>query len=197
VIDVANAPLSEQVAELERLLGASDIVPRLLDLVAPVQLPNWYLGAGAVSQTVWNLFHGFDPDDGIRDYDIVYFDPDVSPDREQSIEYEVTRAVGPLGVQLDVKNQARVHLWYADRFGKPVEPYESCEQAIRTWPSTASCIGVRRTATDAFVVCAPHGLHDLFAMVVRPNKTLVREAVFRDKSARWQARWPKLRVLEW
>ena len=37
-------------------------------------MPNWYLGAGGVVQTVWNMKHGFDPEHGIKDYDLVYYD---------------------------------------------------------------------------------------------------------------------------
>jgi len=181
---------------LEQLLAGSRVV-RLLELIAPLGMPHWYVGAGAVSQTVWNRLHGFELDDGIRDYDVAYFDPDLSADREQSVAGQVARVAAPLDVELDVKNQARVHLWYGERFGKPIDPYPSCEAAIATWPTTASCVGIRFDGDGAFVVCAPFGLDDLLAMVVRPNKTLVTVAVFREKAARWKARWPRLTVIDW
>ena len=37
---------------------------------------NWYVGAGGVNQTVFNYYHGYECDYGIKDYDIVYFDED-------------------------------------------------------------------------------------------------------------------------
>ena len=39
---------------------------------------RWYLGAGAVAGTVWNIVHGFDSEYGIKDYDLVYWDDDIS-----------------------------------------------------------------------------------------------------------------------
>lgn len=53
-------------------------------------LPGWYFGAGGVAQTVWNLGHGFAPDAGIKDYDLVYFDPDdLSAGPERRVEEQV------------------------------------------------------------------------------------------------------------
>jgi len=45
-------------------------------------LKNYYLAAGAVNQTVFNYYHDFPLDQGIKDFDIVYFDPDVSYEKE-------------------------------------------------------------------------------------------------------------------
>jgi hypothetical protein len=104
--------------------------------------------------------------------------------------------VPALGVTVDVTNEARVHLWYEQRFGVPLEPYGSTEEAIATWPTTASSVGVR-PAGSGLAVCAPFGLRDLFALVVRPNKTLVTEAIYTAKAARWQATWPRLTILGW
>jgi hypothetical protein len=41
-------------------------------------------------------------------------------------------------------------------------------------------------------ICAPFGLDDLFAMVVRPNKTLVTREVYDEKVRRWRTAWPRL-----
>jgi hypothetical protein len=86
--------------------------------------------------------------------------------------------------------------WYEQRFHRPLAPYRSVEHAIATWPTTASSVGVRCDG-DAFVVCAPFGLADLFAMVVRANTTLVDEPVYRAKAERWWRTWPQVTVLPW
>jgi uncharacterized protein len=159
-------------------------------------LPDWYFGAGGVAQTVWNVLHGFEPADGIKDYDLVYFDPtDLSVNGERRVE-EVRARLADVGVTPDVKNEARVHLWYEDRFGRPIQPYRSSGEAIATWPTTASSVGVRYRGND-FVVCAPFGLTDLFHMIARPNKTIVSREVYEEKVARWSARWPQLTVVPW
>jgi hypothetical protein len=194
---LADADLATQVAALDRLLRESPVVGPLLDALPGWGLPGCYIGAGAVAQTVWNAAHGFALDVGVKDADVVYFDPgDLSREAEVRTEELVARSVPALGVAVDVTNEARVHLWYEQRFGVPLEPYGSTEEAIATWPTTASSVGVR-PAGSGLAVCAPFGLRDLFALVVRPNKTLVTEAIYTAKAARWQATWPRLTILGW
>jgi uncharacterized protein len=163
-------------------------------------LPSWYLGAGAIAQTAWNELHGFESAHGIRDYDLVFFDPhDLSAEKEQSIEATVRSDLGRLGdvgSMIDVKNEARVHLWYESVFGRAIPPYRSAEHAISTWPTIASSIGVRYE-NNRFVVCAPFGLRDLFSMIVRANPTLIDRGVYEAKVARWTENWPRLAVLPW
>jgi hypothetical protein len=196
---LADADLATQVAALERLLRASPVVAPLLEALPGWGLPGCYVGAGTVAQTVWNAAHGFAPDLGVKDADVVYFDPeDLSAEAEDRAESLVARSVPSLGVAVDVTNEARVHLWYERRFGVPLEPYGSAEAAIATWPTTAASIGVRPVSGGAgLAVCAPFGLRDLFALVVRPNKTLVTEDVYTAKAARWRATWPGLTILDW
>lgn len=190
-------PIDLQVEYLWEALAKNAIVEALLEAAAEMALPAWYLGASGISQTVWNLQHGFDPGSGIRDYDLVYFDADdLSDESRRCIEAEVARRVSDFGVTVDVHNEARVHLWYGRRFGKEIEPYRSTEDAIATWPTTASAVGVRRD-TSGSTVFAPFGLSDLFGMVARPNKAIVGRDVYEEKVARWSSRWPLLRVIPW
>jgi hypothetical protein len=190
------APLHEQIGYLAEALRHNRVAQALLEVAADMALPNWYFGAGGVSQTVWNLRHGFDPEAGIKDYDIAYFDPNLSSEAERRIEEELTHRLSVLNVALDVNNEARVHLWYAERFGRAVDPYVSTEDAISTWPTTASCVGVRLDP-HGFVVCAPYGLTDVFGMVARPNKKIVTREIYEEKTGRWMRRWPRLNVLPW
>ena len=89
-----------------------------------------------------------------------------------------------------------MHTWYEQRFGRPLSAYRSSEHAIATWPTTATSVGVR-SGDNGFEVCAPFGLTDLFAMVVRPNAKLVSQAVYQAKADRWRQIWPRLTVLPW
>lgn len=193
----ASASVDVQIRALETALGQSGAVTAIIERLEAVSLPCWYLAGGGVVHTVWNLLHGFDPTRGIKDYDVIYFDPDeMSGETEKATEQRVLEVCSDLGLTLDVTNEARVHLWYESRFGHPIPPYRSSEHAISTWPTTASCVGVRREAGD-FVVCAPYGLSDVFSMTVRPNKTLVDHAVYEEKTQRWAALWPRITVLAW
>jgi hypothetical protein len=191
-----DAPLGEQVDALERLVRTNPVANAILMGARQFSLPSWYLGAGAVAQTVWNNLHGFDAFAGIKDYDLVYFDEDdLTREAEQAVEDRVRALFADLNVNVDVTNEARVHVWYAERFGRSISPYGSSEAAIATWPTTATSVGVRHDG--GFAVCAPYGLSDLFGMVVRPNKVIVPRSVYEAKAARWAAVWPKLTVLEW
>jgi hypothetical protein len=193
----ADEDFSTQLAALERMLQASTAVGTILDRVRGLSLPDWYLGAGAITHTVWNDLHGYAPARGIKDYDIVYFDAgDLTSDGEAHVGDAVRSLFVDLGVRVDVKNQARVHLWYERRFGKRIEPYRSSGDAISTWPTTATSVGVR-VEDRGMTVCAPFGLHDVFAMVVRPNKTLITRDIYDEKVRRWRATWPRLTVLDW
>ena len=178
------APLHRQIACVWDALAENSVVQALLDVASEMQLPDWYLGASGVSQTVWNLCHGFDPAAGIRDYDLVYFDGnDLSDETRRDVEADVARRVADFGVTVDVHNEARVHLWYEKRFGRQIEPYRSTEDAIATWHTTASAVGVRRDSAGS-AVFAPFGLSDLLGMVARPNKAIVSRDVYEDRNSR-------------
>lgn len=194
---LAHASLARQTEALGAIVRTNPIVCALLDGLPRLGLACWYLGAGGVTHTVWNHLHGFAPIHGISDYDVVYHDPhDLSEASEHRCEAAATALVGADAVKLDVTNEARVHLWYQQRFGRPLAPYRSVEHAIATWPTTATSLGVRSDNGD-LVVCAPFGLADLFGMVVRPNTTLVDRDVYQAKADRWQRHWPQLTVLPW
>jgi hypothetical protein len=185
------------VRALERAVRTNPVALAVLVEAERLELPSWYLGAGAVAQTVWNDLHGFEATHGIADYDLVYFDDsDLTASGEKAVEDRIAQALRRLAVRVDVTNEARVHLWYSERFGRPIPPYRSVEEAIGTWPTTASSIGVRYEA-GRFVVCAPFGLSDLFEMIVRPNRALVDRTVYESKAERWRAIWPRLSIQPW
>lgn len=192
-----DSALHRQVEYLQAALSQNPVAEAVLSLGAELALPGWYFGAGGVSQTVWNIRHGFEPAEGIKDYDLVYFDPnDLSEDSRRAVEDEVAARLSSFDVVVDVHNEARVHLWYEQRFGRRIDPYRSTEHAVATWPTTASCVGVRRDS-DGLTVCAPYGLADALGMVARPNKAIVSRDVYEEKVLRWARRWPRLRVIPW
>jgi hypothetical protein len=190
------APLHPQIRYLEEALTANPVVQALLGVLEEMGLAGWYLASGSISQTVWNIRHGFDPTEGIKDYDVAYFDPTSDPAADQAIEARIAGRLPQFEINLDIKNQAFVHLWYEQRFGRKLDPYVSTEHAISTWPTTASAVGVRADA-DGFTVLAPFGLSDLLGMVARPNKAIVTQDVYEEKTNRWAARWPRLTVVPW
>lgn len=194
---LAHSPVARQAEALEAIVRTNPVITLLLDRLPELELPSWYLGAGGIAQTVWNHFHGFASDYGIKDYNVVYFDPDdLTEASEKAAETRVTELIDGGEVKIDLTNEARVHAWYERRFGRPLAPYRSAEHAIATWPTTATSVGVR-SDTGEFIVCAPFGLADLFSMTVRPNTTLVDQAIYQAKAERWRQLWPQLTVLAW
>lgn len=180
-------------AELRENSWLSEILRRFDD----IGLPDAWIVAGCIAQTVWNLACGDAAESGIKDIDIVYFDhAELSAETEVDHERRLADYFSDLPVKLDVKNEARVHLWYEEVFGYPIAPYRSTADAIASFPTTATALGVR-WADDKFACCAPFGLEDLFALRVRPNKRQITPAIYAAKVRRWQSIWPELTFLAW
>jgi hypothetical protein len=174
--------------------------PRVRDVLARADalgLPDWYLAAGCLFQTVWNVLDGRDPEHGINDYDLIYHvDSDLSWDAEDVVIRRCAEAFGDLAVDVEVRNQARVHLWYEDHFGVPYAPLRSSAEAVDRYAAHA-CRVAMRTSDGTLAVYAPSGFDDLFAFVVRPNPVVAPRHVYETKSARWKRLWPRLTVIPW
>lgn len=182
---------------LECLLRQSPILQTIFERWDDVHLPDAWLVAGAVAQTVWNIKHERDPGAGIKDIDIVYFDAgDLSAEGEVAQEARLRDLFADLRLQFDVKNEARVHLWYGEKFGREIVPYTSTADAIATFPTTATSVGVQPNGSG-LAIEAPFGLDDLLGMIVRPNRVLVSRAVYEAKAERWRQNWRRLDIRPW
>ncbi len=193
-----NKNLQTQIGLLQEVLMQNPVIAKILKLAPNLELPHWYLGSGCIAQTIWNELHGFDLTNGIKDYDLVYYDAsDVSVKAQDFCIEKSKRLFGQLAVPIEVVNEARVHLWYEEEFGKKIEAYQSAEEAISEWPTTATSIGVCTDQNGKFTVFAPFGLNDLWGMVVRPNKAKITEEIYLNKVKRWTSVWLKLKVIPW
>lgn len=181
---------------LAGLLRASPRVLRVLQAARDLRLPDGWLFSGAVYQTAWNALTSRPADHGIKDFDIGYFDPDTSWEAEDAVIRRTSAALpAPLAELVEVRNQARVHLWFEDKFGEPYAPLGSTLEALERFVCPAFAVGARLETNGAIRVRAPFGLDDLFAMRLRPNpnRALSPEAYARvTRSAR--QRWPELTV---
>lgn len=186
--------MSNLQTELYSIVNKSTKITCILQALQKIQPPHWYLGAGCIAQSVWNHICNCDVGYAIKDYDIVYFDKDISAEKEQQYTHKIREYIPQLDI--DVTNQARVHCWYEKIFGKRIEPYHSVEQAIQSWPTTATAIGIRQVQ-DKFEVYAPFGLDDLFSLTVRANKWIITQDIYENKTKRWQQKWPQLNIIPW
>jgi uncharacterized protein len=165
---------------------------RQLAVVAALDLPDCWIGAGFVRSAVWDALHARPPSVPDGDVDVVWFDPaQASVGEDQAIE----AALGSRepATRWSVKNQARMHARNDDR------RYGSTADAVCAWPESATAIAVRSRAGDLDVL-APHGLGDLFDLIVRPTPAFADAklpvVLTRVRDKRWFERWPLLRLAE-
>ncbi|MDT9002280.1 nucleotidyltransferase family protein [Paucibacter sp. APW11] len=183
-------------AQLAALAQASPWLRTALCAVQQLGLPQWCIGAGAVRNLVWDALHGHETPTPLSDVDVAFFDADdVSPERDARLQAQLQQRLPAL--PWEVTNQAGVHLWFEACFGHAVAPLTSLEDAVASWPECATAVGLTLTREGAIEVIAPHGLDDLFAMVVRRNPARVSVETYRLRVAgkRYLQRWPRVTVL--
>lgn len=187
--------MSELEGRLEAIVRAAPSLMQVLAIARAQALPDWLVVSGAIYQRVFNHLTGRDPDYGIKDYDLAYFDAsDISYEAEDVVIKRVAAAFQPpLREMVEVRNQARVHLWFEDHFGEPYAPLSASAEALERFVSPIFSVGARLEADDRLAIVAPFGLEDLFAMRLRPN--LVRKTGgFARIAANVKSRWPELSV---
>ena len=142
---------------------------------------------------MWNLRDGRPPGAGIRDHDVFYWDGDTSWDAEDVVIRRAAALGAEIGARLEVRNQARVHLWYERRFGVSCPPLRSAQDGIDRFLVAGTAVGI---ALDTGEVYAPFGLDDLAEGVLRINPRHPSPALFHAKAEDYRARWPWLRIID-
>lgn len=165
----------------------------LLDQLETFGLPDCWIVAGCLTQTAWNVQTGRALDYGINDYDVFYFDPDLSWEAEDRVIGDCRALSDRFGARIEIRNQARVHLWYPQKYGKPYTALSRATDGIDRFLTRCTQVGL---SSDGIHVYAPAGLNDVEGLIVHPNLTPNFSAeAYRTKSARWQALWPELKVI--
>lgn len=177
---------------LETIIRSDPDLMGLLDYLREMALPQWRLVSGCLYQTVWNVLTRRPRGTGIQDYDVIYFDAaDLSWEAEDAV---IRRATSTLPLQ--IRNQARVHLWYERHFGVPYAPLRCADKSLTRYPATVQAIGARLESDGRLDIIAPFGSHDVFAMVMRPNPAFDHRPSFEAKAARARSIWPEVSVAE-
>ena len=132
-------------ARLETILRQSPTLMRVLETARDLALPDWMIFSGAIYQRVLNHLTGRDLDYGIKDYDLGYHDAsDTSYEAEDLVIRRVAAAFEPpLRELVEVRNQARVHLWFEGKFGEAYAPLASTAEALSRFTTVAFSVGVR------------------------------------------------------
>ena len=171
----------------------------ILKAVKRLKLPDWWIGAGFVRGKVWDSLHGYTSRTPLSDIDVIYFDEEDFLDSETKEESTKQEKIyeGKLeklipGVDWSVTNQARMHVFHN------TNPYKSSQEALADWVETATCVGVKIDDKNDFVLTAPHGIHDLVNLILKPTtKTEKNLEGFHTRIAnkKWLTKWPKLKLL--
>lgn len=197
---LASQALETQAAAFATTVLRNTRVKAVLERLALLDLPPWYLTAGALFQSVWNAASGADDlAAGIRDLDLFFYDgDDLSYEAEDVVIKRCLAACADIDVELEPRNEARVHIWYPDKFGKTIDQYRDLEHAISSFAATCCCVALSLDPGGKLAVHATHGFDDLFTLTLRPNPSgIAPRAVYEDKSQRWMTVWPDLTKLPW
>jgi hypothetical protein len=160
---------------------------RLLEIVGRLCLPDAWIGAGFVRNAVWDALTFRQPSP-LNDIDVVYFD---RGNRRSEHDAEIALVRACPGVPWTVKNQARMHVRNGDA------PYRDSADAIAHWPETATAVAANLSQGRVNVI-APHGVADLFGLIVRPTPAFAAKLDLyraRIRQKNWRVRWPELTIL--
>jgi len=165
----------------------------LLRVLVELELPQCMLTAGCLFQALWNLKIGREPGWGVKDYDVIYFDSDLSWEAEDRVIQRVRQACGGLADKVEVRNQARVHLWYEEKFGVAYSPLRKVTDGIDRYLVRSTCLGLDVRTGELY---STHGSEDLQHGLLRSNPLNHQPEMFLEKARSYQARWPWLTIEE-
>jgi hypothetical protein len=178
---------------------ANPLNRKILERLPMLGAPNACLVAGSVYQAWWNALSGRPVAEGVKDYDIFYYDAaDLSYEAEDAVIQRARALLADLDVLIDVKNQARVHLWYQKRFGGGAYPaLQQVEDGISRFLVRSTCIGLMPQVDGALRLIAPYGIEETRRGELRPTPFRADDRDrFREKAQSYVARWPWLRIIE-
>ena len=161
----------------------------MLEAIRPLRLPDWYIAAGAIRNSVWDSLHGSLSPRPHSDLDVIYFDEANAISDAPS----VLQAALP-EYTWEVTNQATIHHWQSQVAGRDIPAYNSVAAAMMSWPETATAVGVRLSERGTLEFIAPYGLADLFSLTLPPSPGASdpRAYTSRLRLKAWHVRWPRL-----
>jgi hypothetical protein len=193
---LAGQPLETQRAAMAGLIRDEPVLMEVLAGIA--DLPEGLLVAGALYNLAWNRLTGRPGLAGVADIDVFYFDDsDLGYDAEDAVIRRLAARFAHLPLPVQVRNQARVHLWFTQKFGAPFTPLTSAAEMLGRYASKTHAVGARLTGDGEIDILAPFGLDDVFSFRVTPNPVLDNRAAHEKKGARAKATWPEVTVVPW
>lgn len=194
----AGASPTEQRAALETIIRKQSVLMEALETLQSMALPDHYIGSGAIYNTVWNALTGKPPLTGIKDIDVIYFDDsDLSYEAEDDVIRAVEAKLAHLPIPIETRNQARVHLWFPQRFGFSVPPLASSAASLLRYASKTHAVAARLEDDGTMTLEAPFGLDDIFSFRITPNHAYDNRQTHTEKALRAKKIWPEIEIVPW
>jgi len=194
----SGADATTQRNALEAIVRADPLLMSVLVGLREMALPDHLLVAGAIYNEVWNHLTGRPAQTGVNDIDVFYFDDsDIGWDAEDRVIKACEARFAAVSLPVQVRNQARVHLWFEQKFGSPFSPLTSSAEMLGRYASKTHAVGARLDADGGMEIVAPFGLDDLFSFRMVPNPVLNNRVSHTNKGARARTIWPELTVIPW
>ncbi len=192
--------IEDQNKQFVLILKKNEDLMKILNYLEDLKLPNSYVVAGAVFQTIWNYLEKNELKKNIKDIDIIYYDAkNLSEEDEQKLENKIANYLQDIGLnyKIDLHNEARMHLWKKANENKNISQYINSEDAIKQFVVTAHAVGVKKEK-GKIKVYAPYGLSDIFSKTIRPIKHRGNDvSIYNKKIVSWEKRFKNLNIIEW
>lgn len=172
---------------------ADPLAVRALEGARRLDLPDHALMAGALYKAVWNALTGREPGYGVSDYDLAYFDAsDLSWEAEDRVIRRARPVFEDMPVPVEVCNQARVHLWFNEKYGTNRLPLRNTEDALRHFASLTHAVALRLDRDGKPDLLAPLGLDAVFSRTIRPVEGVSNPDGWNRKCDSQKQLWPEL-----
>lgn len=180
------------------LIALNPVLREVLHRTRDLQLPDAWIAGGCLFQTAWNVLAGEDPERAIKDYDLFYFDSsDLASESEDDANARAATLLAEVPCRIEVRNQARVHLWYPQEFGVAEYPrLTKTTDGIDHFLAVCCMVGLRKRQDGSLDLYAPLGVDDILSRTMRPNPLFpsAPQTAYEAKAERWRALWPDLFV---
>jgi hypothetical protein len=195
---LAGAAPQTQRDALETVIRGEPVLMRVLATIGRLGIPDGWLASGAIYNCVWNSLTQRPALHGVNDFDIIYFDgADLSWEAEDRVIKAIESALHGVPVPVQPRNQARVHLWFEQKFGFPFAPLTEAKESLLRYASKTHAVAARLDNEGQMVIDAPFGLDDLFAFRVTPNPAADNRETHHRKGDRIRSVWPEVTVVPW
>ena len=126
--DMANNKNKNQEELVLSILKKNQSLMKVLDYIDTLQIPDYYIAAGSIYQTIWNGLDHRDLNYGIKDIDVIYDNSnDLSVETDLKLYEKITEFVTKeqIPYTIDVSNEARMHIRKKELVGREIPPYKS------------------------------------------------------------------------